>query len=92
MHLMAELRSESRIRSILKTISWRITATLTTTLITYMITEKWSFALSVGAIELLLKMFLYYFHERLWNKTNIGIKFATRISQRRAERKEKQSN
>lgn len=82
--------AESRIRSILKTISWRVTATLSTTLITYVITKTWRFALSVGAVELLVKMFLYYFHERIWNRTSVGIKVATKISQRRTKQQAKQ--
>ena len=59
-------------RSLYKTLSWRITATLTTTLIVYLVTGKLKAAVSIGAIEFFAKMFLYYFHERFWNKINIG--------------------
>ena len=57
---------ESHTRSILKGISWRIIATLTTISIAYLITGKLDFALEIGGIEVISKIVLYYFHERLW--------------------------
>ena len=57
---------ESRLRSIIKAFSWRIIASLTTVAIAYFITGKINMALSIGAIEVFLKMVIYYFHERLW--------------------------
>lgn len=61
-------------RSLIKSMSWRIIGTLDTILISYFITGEMSFALSIGAIELLTKMMLYVAHERLWNKVNWGKK------------------
>jgi uncharacterized membrane protein len=29
-------------------------------------------AASIGAVEVVTKMLLYYFHERVWNRINIG--------------------
>lgn len=59
-------------RSVLKSISWRIIGTLDTILISYIITGAWSFAMSIGAIELVTKMGLYIVHERLWNRISWG--------------------
>ncbi len=63
---------EQRCRSIVKTLSWRITGTIATTLISFLITGSFAFALSIGTFEFIAKMFLYYFHERLWNRINLG--------------------
>ena len=63
---------EKAYRSIIKTISWRALGTLDTILISYIITGSFVMAASIGSIELVTKMFLYYFHERAWNKINIG--------------------
>ncbi len=63
---------EKNYRSIVKTISWRVTGTIDTIVISFFVTGEITFALSIGAIELFTKMFLYYLHERLWNKTNYG--------------------
>ena len=59
-------------RSLLKTISWRIIGTLDTILISWAITGALSLAFSIGFIELVTKMVLYFFHERAWNKINWG--------------------
>lgn len=59
-------------RSLIKTISWRTIGTLDTMLISYIITGSLGMAASIGGIELFTKMALFYFHERAWNKINIG--------------------
>jgi len=59
-------------RSLLKTISWRVIGTLDTILISYLITGTITMALSIGSIELITKMGLYFVHERAWNKIKWG--------------------
>ncbi len=63
---------EKRSRSIIKTVSWRISSTVITILLVWGFTRQMAAALAVGGIEVFLKMFLYYFHERYWNKINFG--------------------
>ncbi|UTJ06492.1 DUF2061 domain-containing protein [Arcobacter roscoffensis] len=63
---------EKPYRSIVKTISWRTLGTLDTIIISYFITGSLGMAASIGSIELVTKMILYYFHERAWNKINLG--------------------
>ena len=59
-------------RSILKTVSWRVVGTLATVVISYVITGTLALAFSIGAIELVSKMVLYFFHERAWNNIKWG--------------------
>jgi len=59
-------------RSILKTISWRVVGTLATVTISYIITGTMALAFSIGGIELVSKMVLYFFHERAWNNIKWG--------------------
>ena len=63
---------ESVTRSVFKAISWRVLATLTTALVVYLITGSSEFAVTIGLIEGIAKIGLYYFHERLWNRLNVG--------------------
>lgn len=63
---------EKPYRSVVKSISWRAIGTIDTVLISYLITGKMAFALSIGGIELFTKMFLYFLHERTWNRINFG--------------------
>ena len=65
---------ESNGRSLIKTISWRFWATITTALLVYIFTKKLELALAIGGIEVLLKLILYYLHERTWNKISFGKK------------------
>ena len=64
----------SKKRHLLKTITWRIVGTLDTILISWLISGDPLIGLSIGGIEMLTKMILYYFHERIWYKSNFGIK------------------
>ena len=59
-------------RSLAKTITWRILATSDTFLIAWLITGKWSWAGAIAGIEVITKMFLYYGHERVWDKIKWG--------------------
>lgn len=63
---------EKPYRSVVKTISWRTLGTLDTIIISYFITGNLVMAASIGSIEVVTKMILYYFHERAWNKINLG--------------------
>jgi adenylylsulfate kinase len=63
---------ESAIRSVGKALSWRIIATLTTTLLVYAFTKQTALAVKIGVLEATMKMALYYFHERAWNRLNVG--------------------
>ena len=57
-------------RTLAKTMTWRITASLTTFLIAWILTGDILVGASIGSIEAVSKIFLYYFHERIW--TNIS--------------------
>ena len=61
------LKRETLKRSLLKTISWRVIGSLDTVVIAYLITNEVNDALTIGGIELISKMVLYFFHERTWN-------------------------
>ncbi len=64
-----EVRAEKR--HILKTFTWRIIATLTTTMIAWIVTGDPMIGIKVGSIEFVIKMVLYYFHEKIWHKVAI---------------------
>jgi uncharacterized membrane protein len=63
----------SRIRHMLKTITWRLIGTLDTVFIAWFISGNAEIGLSIGGLELITKMILYYFHERTWHKINFGL-------------------
>ncbi len=63
---------EHRKRSLLKTISWRIFSFFLTIIIIYAYTKNIKQSIGVGAGIDIVKMFLYYLHERIWNKVKFG--------------------
>lgn len=65
-------KSEKPIRSIAKAVSWRVIGTLDTLLISYILTGEVAIAASIASIDFITKMFLYFFHERIWNKISWG--------------------
>jgi uncharacterized membrane protein len=62
----------SRRRSIAKTLSWRGLASIDTFLLGYLFTGSPMTAGSIAVGEVVTKMFLYYFHERIWSHVNWG--------------------
>ncbi|NQV77296.1 MAG: DUF2061 domain-containing protein [Lutibacter sp.] len=64
--------SEKATRSIVKAMSWRLVGTIDTILISWIITGQIKTALSIGMIEVVTKMLLYFFHERVWNLVKWG--------------------
>jgi len=55
-------------RHIAKTISWRIIGTLDTMILSGVITGSWITGLTIGGVEVITKMVLYFLHERIWYK------------------------
>lgn len=60
-------------RHLVKTVTWRITATTTTVIITWLVTGNFETGAIVGGFEAVVKMFLYYAHERMWLRSRYGI-------------------
>lgn len=73
---------EKRVRSLLKAISWRIVATSTTMFLVFLFTGNLVLSVGVGSLELLLKLVLYYVHERIWNRSNFGKVYDTHEKER----------
>jgi uncharacterized membrane protein len=60
-------------RHLAKTITWRVLATLTTTIIAWLVSGDPSTGFVVGGIEFFVKMPVYYFHERMWYRSNFDL-------------------
>ena len=59
-------------RSVVKGLSWRVVATSTTTAIVYVFFDRLDLAIAAGMIETVLKVGLYWGHERIWHKVRWG--------------------
>ncbi len=63
---------EKHSRSIAKGASWRVIATLTTIILVLLFTGHLVIAFGIGTAEVISKLFLYYLHERIWNRIGWG--------------------
>ena len=65
------MRDSRNNRHLAKTVTWRLVGTLDTIIIAWLITSDSAAGLNIGLAEMLTKMTLYYFHERLWARIAI---------------------
>ena len=63
---------ESNARSIAKAVSYRVLGSASTALIVYAGTRSLSFSAGAGAADAIIKIGLYFVHERLWNHIPFG--------------------
>jgi len=66
------VRDNSHKRHLAKTITWRFVGTIDTMVLSWIISGNPIFGLKIGVIEIVTKMTLYYFHERIWFNTKIA--------------------
>jgi len=63
---------ETNKRSVVKGITWRVVATTTTMIIVYLFFGRLDLAIATGLIESVLKIGLFWIHERAWFKVRWG--------------------
>ena len=71
---MSEKTLVSYKRHVMKTITWRLIGTIDTILIGWFVSGDPLIGLSIGSIEVITKMILYFIHERVWYKIKFGVK------------------
>ena len=76
---------DSNKRHIIKTFSWRAIGTIDTIIFGWIITGNPLSGLKIGGFEVVTKMLLYFFHEKLWYKINFGLD--SRIKRRKERQK-----
>jgi len=54
--------------SLMKSLSWRVPGSLITLLVVFAFTLDATLSLAITAAEVFVKIGMYYFHERLWNR------------------------
>ena len=84
---MPAIPHESHLRSLLKGLTWRVIATATIVALAWWKTGDISFALELGALEFVIKLLLYYGHERAWALVPTGALRLSSIRRRRSMRR-----
>ncbi len=74
-NIKVELRS--KVRHITKAVTWRLIASLTTFAVAFALFRSDPDAIEkasgIAVVETFLKMLLYYFHERIWYRQDLGL-------------------
>jgi uncharacterized membrane protein len=63
---------ETNFRSLAKAVSWRLTGTADTFILSWLITGEVKVASTIALSEVFTKVALYWVHERVWNKIQLG--------------------
>ncbi len=63
---------ESNSRSLAKAISYRVLGSATTALIFFILSRNISLSLGAGLLDIVMKVGLYFVHERIWNHIDYG--------------------
>jgi uncharacterized membrane protein len=64
----------TKTRSFVKALSYRIWGTLSSVAVAYVITKNASLSITIAFWETVVKVFIYYGHERGWNYVQWGRK------------------
>jgi uncharacterized membrane protein len=62
----------TKARSFVKALSYRIWGTLSSVAVAYVITKNAAISVTIAFWETVVKIFIYYAHERGWNKIQWG--------------------
>ena len=65
---------ETSARSITKSLTYRFWQSLNTFIISLIVTGKIEMAAVIVSVEVVVKIVVYFFHERIWTKVRWGIK------------------
>ncbi len=63
---------ETHLRSVVKGMSWRLVATMVTTIVVFIYSGELAAAAIVGSIDAVVKIGLYWGHERIWQRVHWG--------------------
>lgn len=64
--------SDNNSRSLAKAVTWRLTGTADTFIIAWLFTGEPLLASGIALTEVFTKVFLYWGHERVWNRIKWG--------------------
>lgn len=63
---------DSNSRSVAKAISYRVFGSLATGVVVYLMVGDWKVSAGAGIADSVIKLGLYFVHERVWNHIDFG--------------------
>ena len=68
------MQSDTHARSVAKAVTWRVLGTITTSALVFVFTRRLALSLTVGVLEFVSKIGLFWLHERIWDRVRVGKK------------------
>jgi uncharacterized membrane protein len=65
---------ETAFRSLIKALTYRFWQSINTFLISLLVTGRIDLAAAIVSLEVVVKIVIYFFHERIWGKIRWGFK------------------
>lgn len=65
---------ETQARSITKALTYRLWQSFNTFIISLVVTGRLDWAAAIVSIEVVIKIIVYFFHERIWTRISWGFK------------------
>ena len=66
------MERDTHTKSLAKAVSWRVVASLTTAALVFLFTGQAALSLAIGSVESVVKIALFWLHERVWNRLPSG--------------------
>ena len=63
---------DTHVRSIAKAVSYRLLGSTATALIFFVLSGKLSLSIGAGVLDMVVKIGLYFLHERIWERVHFG--------------------
>ncbi len=63
---------ETHFRSVVKAVTWRTGGTIITFTVAWILTGNFDIAARMGILDTVIKIGVFYAHERLWHRINFG--------------------
>ena len=80
---------KKRLRFIVKTLTYKFLSVLITILGAWLITGNPMVGLTLGLLEITVKLLVYYIHEEIWGKIKFCVPYCKKKRKRRRKKKKK---
>ena len=80
---------KKRLRFIVKTLTYKFLSVLITILGAWLITGNPMVGLTLGLLEITVKLLVYYIHEEIWGKIKFGVPYCKKKKKRKRKKKKK---
>ena len=80
---------KNRLRYVFKTFTYKTISIAITILAGWLLTGSPAIGLSLGLVEVTVKLFIYYLHEEIWSKIDFGKQIKIKSNKKKKKKKKR---